>query len=153
MRRSVAFLQLWPNGWMDQDATCGRPRPRPHCVRWGPNAGPGPLPTLGPCLLWPNDRPPQQLLSSSIYFIAHDLQTNILTGWLTGDLYWILHEELVNFDLVTCIRASPNLTSSALCYTKLFVKFISYCSCGMHPAPFVIPGNYSSSHERSTRTA
>jgi len=27
---------LWPNGWMDQDATwCGgRPRPRPRCVRW-----------------------------------------------------------------------------------------------------------------------
>jgi len=27
---------LWPNGWMDQDATWyeGRPRPRPHCVRW-----------------------------------------------------------------------------------------------------------------------
>jgi len=25
---------LWPNGWMDQDATwCeGRARPRPHCV-------------------------------------------------------------------------------------------------------------------------
>jgi len=21
MRRSVAFLQLWPNGWMDQGAT------------------------------------------------------------------------------------------------------------------------------------
>jgi len=30
---------LWPNGWMDQDATWygGRPRPRPHCVRWGPS--------------------------------------------------------------------------------------------------------------------
>jgi len=29
---------LWPNGWMDQDATRygGRPWPRPHCVRWGP---------------------------------------------------------------------------------------------------------------------
>jgi len=28
---------LWPNGWMDQDPTWygGRPRPRPHCVRWG----------------------------------------------------------------------------------------------------------------------
>jgi len=28
---------LWPNGWTDQDATWqeGRPRPRPHCVRWG----------------------------------------------------------------------------------------------------------------------
>jgi len=26
---------FWPNGWMDQDATCygGRLRPRPHCVR------------------------------------------------------------------------------------------------------------------------
>ena len=30
---------LWPNGCMDQDATWygGRPRPRPHCVRWGPS--------------------------------------------------------------------------------------------------------------------
>jgi len=30
---------LWPNGWMDQAATWyrGRPRPRPHCVRWGPS--------------------------------------------------------------------------------------------------------------------
>jgi len=28
---------LRPNGWMDQDETChaGRPRPWPHCVRWG----------------------------------------------------------------------------------------------------------------------
>jgi len=28
---------LWPNGWMDQDATwySGRPWPRQHCVRWG----------------------------------------------------------------------------------------------------------------------
>ena len=29
---------LWPNGWMDQGATCygGRPWHRPHCVRWDP---------------------------------------------------------------------------------------------------------------------
>jgi len=29
---------LWPNGWMDQDATWygGRPRSRPHCVTLGP---------------------------------------------------------------------------------------------------------------------
>ena len=34
---------LWPNGWMDQDVTWygGRPRPRRHCVRWGP-ASPSP---------------------------------------------------------------------------------------------------------------
>jgi len=28
---------LWPNGWMNQDAHWygARPRPRPHCARWG----------------------------------------------------------------------------------------------------------------------
>jgi len=33
---------LWPNGWMDQDATWygGGPRPRPYCVRWGPSSTP-----------------------------------------------------------------------------------------------------------------
>jgi len=31
---------LWPNGWTDQDVTwhAGRPRPWPHCVRWGPSS-------------------------------------------------------------------------------------------------------------------
>jgi len=39
---------LWPNGWTDQDATWhrGRPRPRRHCVRWGPSS-PSPLPEMG----------------------------------------------------------------------------------------------------------
>ena len=34
-------LLLWPNGWMDEDATSygSRPRPRPHCVRRGPVKG------------------------------------------------------------------------------------------------------------------
>jgi len=51
---------LWPNGSMDQDATwyVGRPRPRPHCARWGPGfpsqkRGIVP-PIFGPFLLWPN---------------------------------------------------------------------------------------------------
>jgi len=31
---------LWPNGWTDQDEKwhAGRPRPWPHCVRWGPSS-------------------------------------------------------------------------------------------------------------------
>jgi len=31
---------LWPNGWIDQNATSygGRPRLRPHCVKWGPSS-------------------------------------------------------------------------------------------------------------------
>jgi len=50
---------LWPNGWMDQGETwlAGRPRPWPHCVRWGP-ISPSPKgaepPIFGPYLLWPN---------------------------------------------------------------------------------------------------
>ena len=37
--RSFGPCLLWPNGWMDQDATWygGRPRSRPHCVRWRPS--------------------------------------------------------------------------------------------------------------------
>jgi len=34
------YCLLWPNRWMDQDTTWygGRPRPRQHCVRWGPSS-------------------------------------------------------------------------------------------------------------------
>ena len=33
---------LWPKGWMEQDETwhAGRPRPSPHCIRWGPTSPP-----------------------------------------------------------------------------------------------------------------
>jgi len=60
---------LWPNGWMDQDVTWykGRPRPRRHYVRWGPSTPPrkgARHPLFGPCLLWQNGRAFQQLLSS-----------------------------------------------------------------------------------------
>jgi len=43
---------LWLNGWIDQDGTwhgC-RPRPRPHCARWGPSFPPnrGTVPNFRP---------------------------------------------------------------------------------------------------------
>ena len=52
---------LWPNGWMDQDATWyrGQPWPRPHYARRGsssPHVKGHSSPRLfGPCLLRPND--------------------------------------------------------------------------------------------------
>jgi len=53
---------LWPNSWMDEDATWygSRPRPRQHCARRGPSSsrerGTAAQPPLfGPCLLWPID--------------------------------------------------------------------------------------------------
>jgi len=53
---------LRPNGCMDQHETwrACRPRPWPHCVRWGPSspspkgAEPPIPPIFGPYLLWPN---------------------------------------------------------------------------------------------------
>ena len=42
---------LWPNCWMHQDATwyAGRPRPRRHCVIWGPSS-PSPKAAQPHCL-------------------------------------------------------------------------------------------------------
>jgi len=63
---------LWPNSWMDQDKTWhrGGPRPRPHCVRWGP-ASPTPQkraqpPIFGLCLLWPNGWMDQDALGTKV---------------------------------------------------------------------------------------
>jgi len=50
---------LWSNSWTDQDETwhAVRPRPWPHCVRWGPSS-PSPKgaqpPIFGPYHLRPN---------------------------------------------------------------------------------------------------
>ena len=49
---------LWPNGWMDEDATWygSRPRPRPHCIRRGsscPRKGHSSFPLFCLCVLWP----------------------------------------------------------------------------------------------------
>ena len=60
--RSPQFLAhvLWPNVWIDQDATWyeGRPRPKPHCVTLEPTPHPkkrgAQPPIFGPYLLRPN---------------------------------------------------------------------------------------------------
>jgi len=38
--RPMSIVDLWPNGWIDEDATWygSRPRPRPHCVKRGPSS-------------------------------------------------------------------------------------------------------------------
>jgi len=59
---------LWPNGWMDQDATWygGRPRPRQHCVRRGLNfpAKGGTAPLFSANVYCDHGRPSQLLLVS-----------------------------------------------------------------------------------------
>jgi len=73
---------LWPNGWMDQDATWykGRPRPRPHCVTRRPSSPSQKrhtFPIFGPCLLWPNGRPSQLLLSIRINRYETELRHSV----------------------------------------------------------------------------
>jgi len=55
---------LWPNGWMDQDTTWygGRPRPRQHCVRWGP---------CSPRESGKGHSSPQNFLSTLLWHAAH----------------------------------------------------------------------------------
>ena len=98
---------LWPNGWMDQDSTwhVGRPRPRPHCARWGPSSPPPKRghspPIFGSCLLWPNGRPSQLLLNtcslrtwkllriiikSSSYPNPIGSSGRVLESWYRGDV-------------------------------------------------------------------
>jgi len=63
---------LWPNGWMDEDATWygSKPRPRPHCVIWRPSS-PSTAHHSSPALFSAHvycGRPCQLLLSS--YFVC-----------------------------------------------------------------------------------
>jgi len=66
---------LWPNGWMDEDATWygSRPRPRPHCIRWGgPSCarnGHSSPHLFGPCLLWP--RSPISATAELLFYFLH----------------------------------------------------------------------------------
>jgi len=75
----VVSIAAKQNSWMDQDATwyADRPRPRPHCVRWGPSSpkkGAQP-PIFSPRLLWPNGRP-SQLLLSTCFSVVTAVQTS-----------------------------------------------------------------------------
>jgi len=60
---------LWPNGWMDEDATWygSRPRPSAHCIRRGPSSsqkGHSSPPPLSAHVYCGHGRPSQLLLSS-----------------------------------------------------------------------------------------
>ena len=62
---------LWPNGWTGPDETwhAGRPRPWPHCVRWGPSFPPqkgGGAPRFSAHVYCGHGRPSRLLLSSCI---------------------------------------------------------------------------------------
>ena len=63
-RCPVGQCPLWPNCWMDLDATWygGRPRPRRLCARWGPSS-------------------PRKKGTASTQFLAHEY-CGKTTGWI-----------------------------------------------------------------------
>ena len=69
---------LWPNGWMDEDATWygSRPRPRPQrCIRWGPISYPRmghSSPLFSAHIYCGHGRPSQLLLSSCCNWLRFD---------------------------------------------------------------------------------
>jgi len=66
----VVSCLLWPNSWVDEDATeyGSRPRPRPHCIRRGPSSarnGHSSLPPIFSARVCCGHGRPSQLLLSS----------------------------------------------------------------------------------------
>jgi len=91
---------LWPNGWMDEDATWyeSRPQPRPHCVKCGPSS--------------PRERgiaaPPLFRPMSIVATVAH------LSCW------WAL--VLFYFNMKPCLKLNKNVLAA----TTILFHFISF---------------------------
>jgi len=70
---------LWPNGWIDQDVAWygGRPRPVPHCARWGCSSSPRKAGTAAP-LFGPICALTVAHLSNSAELL-YSIQTTVIT--------------------------------------------------------------------------
>jgi len=80
---------LWPNGWMDQHAACYGGRLSPGDIALDEDPAPSTKrdttpPLFGPCLVWPNGRPFQLLLSCC--FISAILRTAIFPLFIPQQL-------------------------------------------------------------------
>jgi len=103
---------LWPNGWMDRDATWygGSPWPRPHCVRWGPSS-PTERDTVSPpllclCLLWPNSHP-----ISATAELLFQLHFNFSHRHLCIYVEYVLNhfQNLIKFSVVHILHNFPKV--------------------------------------------
>ena len=81
---------LWPNSWMDEDATWygSRPWPRPHCVRRGRSSprewGTAAPPLFGPCILWP--RSPISATAELLFLFSGNVEvTNLAMETCSGE--------------------------------------------------------------------
>jgi len=114
----LAICLLWPNGWMDEDATWygSRPRPRPHCIRRSPSsAGKGhSSPHLfGPCLLWPRSpisATAELLLRHGVVCLVCLTDSQSLPFWRTT--FAICYRPSVCLSVVCNVRAAYSCGSN-----------------------------------------
>ena len=116
---------LWPNGLMDQDETwrAGRPRPWPHCVRWGPSS-----PS-------PKGAQPLQLIQNSLARAVDVAPKSCHITPVLCCLHWLKITERIEYKLLslTCTvltTTQPPSPPPHLCSTSSqHLLFISGCPC------------------------
>jgi len=118
---------LWPNGWMDEDATWygSRPWPRPHCIRRVPS-----------CTRKMHSSPPP-LFSDHVY-CGHGRPSQLYTAELLFKL----------FVSVTCVRGGigPPLTT---CNTLCNSGFVDNITSFLHDGPNTETGHWRNIHRQS----
>jgi len=128
---------LWPNDWMDQDETShgGRPRPRPHCLRWGPSS-PFPINERGTA-------PPQ--------FSAH-VRCGQTAGWIKMPQYGDRHASIGPGGIVlggdpalpspkrgSCWGLAPQFSVHVYCgQTARYIRIPLGTEVGLGPGDIVI---------------
>jgi len=94
---------LWPNGWIDQDATWYESRRRLLCVRWGPSS---PLKGAQPPIFRPMSIVVKRSCISAIAEHLSTESTSIHSYWLCSGVFVQLHELLA--ERVCALECGPD---------------------------------------------
>jgi len=114
---------LWPNGWTDQDETwhADRPRPWPHCVRWGVAT----LPQSG-TVRWGPSSPSPKGHSPHPIFSPYLLRPN---GCMDQDATWYGARPQPR---QLCLRWVPSPLNSRPMFIIVIVISLEHCTMHSH---------------------
>jgi len=103
---------MWPNGWMDEDATWygSKPRPMPHCVRRGPSSPQkkhsSPPPLFDRCLL------PRSLISVTAELLFTTRVPDLEKSPLCLYICWTKNSGTFSFDTRLYLCGSVEFVSN-----------------------------------------
>jgi len=135
---------LWPNGWMDQDATWygDTPRPRQHCVRWGPSS---PQRSTAP-KFWP-----MSAVAKTAGWIKMPLGTEI---YLSSG-YIVFNDDLLCLQIPPQkgTQEPPHLSAHIYCdQTAGWIKTPLGTEVGLSPGQIVLDGDSASPPRKGYRS-